>query len=340
MSDIELRPYSQQDAEAWDEFVRGSSRNGGIFHEQRFLSYHPPERFCDESCLLFKQGKLVGVFPAARKSEDADEVISHPGSSAGGLVYHLRTVTQELLAMLEAVVLHYQQKGYRSLELRLPEYFFAYPLTGDLEYLLWHRGFHLASRELSSAIHLEESHRWKQLGRKRNLTTARSALRKGLSVQREDTVDDAYTIIRENLRRRYEKEPTHSLEELRQLKSLYPERVDVWTARWEERCVAAIVIFRVNKQGVHDFYIAQDYEFTEMNVFPALYQTAIEFYQAEGFNWFNFGISSRGDWIKWGILNFKEGIGGRAACREVWRLENLSAYRRYDEEYDADGRAL
>ncbi|HET6227682.1 MAG TPA: GNAT family N-acetyltransferase, partial [Bacteroidia bacterium] len=98
MSNIEVKDYTGDHHKAWDEFVRNVSRNGGIFQERDFLSYHPEGKFNDASLLFFEKGTLMAVFPAAIVSENGKEkVVSHPGSSCGGLIFHDTATLQQVL---------------------------------------------------------------------------------------------------------------------------------------------------------------------------------------------------------------------------------------------------
>ena len=108
--------------------------------------------------------------------------------------------------------------------------------------------------------------------------------------------------------------------------------MDLWVVRVGGEAVATCVLFQAGRSTLHDFYIAQNYAYAKLNVMPLLFYTAFAHYQRAGFRWFNFGISSRADWIKWGILEFKERMGGRAALRDVWRLDELANYQPYQEK--------
>ena len=80
------RPYTAEDAEAWDDLV-ARSVNGTMLHTRRFLGYHG-DRFRDRSLVITKSnGKLCGVLPAAEDPADAALVSSHPGLTYGGLVH-------------------------------------------------------------------------------------------------------------------------------------------------------------------------------------------------------------------------------------------------------------
>ncbi len=329
MMHIRVEPYCPDMDAAWDDFIRQSSRNGGIFQERTFLGYHPSHRYCDDS-LLFRAGnEIVGILPVARleTSEHGKVAFSHPGSTAGGLIYHRQMTLRDVLAMLELAIEYYRSRNYDRIELRLAEALFSYPSDGELIYLVWHRGFKLVTREISSCVDLRDSANWFGMGRKKNPGTIRALQKQGVQCFLAQDLKPSYDLIACNLQMRFGKHPTHSFEELADLKQRYPERIHPWLAVHRGVPVATIVVFVVNRHAVHDFYIAQNYDYAKLNVMPALFYGAFEHYQAEGYDWFNFGLSSRGDWIKWGILEFKERMGGRAITKDVWALDNLMEYR-------------
>lgn len=331
---LTLVPFNPTDAPEWDAFVRSRSRNGIIFHERQFIGYHPAERFVDCS-MLFRDGPHVrGVMPAAwvTSPEGKKSVVSHPGSSAGGLVFHRHATLREVLEMIEVAIHYYRSNGGSALELRLAEPIFADPVDGELPYVLWHRGFKLRTREVSSCVPLTGAEHWIEFGRDKNPGSIRALLRKGIVAERTDDADLVYNLIERNLDQRYQKHPTHTREEFVELKRRYSGQMDFWVVRVEGEAVATCVLFQAGRGTLHDFYIAQNYAFAKLNVMPLLFYTAFTHYREAGFRWFNFGISSRADWIKWGILEFKERMGGRATLRDVWRLDDVASYQPYEEK--------
>jgi hypothetical protein len=67
-----------------------------------------------------------------------------------------------------------------------------------------------------------------------------------------------------------------------------------------------------------------------VNPMPLLVSTICADLAAKNFSWLNFGISTRGDYVKWGILEFKEFMGGRGVCREEWELSRLTDFEPYE----------
>lgn len=331
MSKMEVKPYTEDHHKQWDEFVRSTSRNGGIFQERDFLSYHPEGKFKDASLLFFENGSLMAVFPAAIIPENGKEkVVSHPGSSCGGVIFHFSATLQQVLDVLESLIAFYQQNKIDSIEIRLSEPIFNAIPDEELRYLLWHRGFTIKSQEISTCVKLTEDKIWEKLCRKRNLSYIKQQEKDGVKIMETNDVDKVYPIIEMNLKVRYNRVPTHSREELMRLKEIYPERIHYWIAAKEDQVLGILVLFDVNTTGVHSFYIAKNEQYENVKAMPLLFHRAFEHYYKKGYAWFNFGISSRGEQIKWGILEFKENVGGRATARQIWYLGNIAEYKKYE----------
>lgn len=324
---VRIEQYQVENQNLWDEFVQNESRNGTIFQEQRFLSYHPKNKFQDNSLLFYFDDILMAVLPAVIQE---NKLISHPGSSAGGLIFRDKAGLREVLTIIDTLLDHLKTKKIKSAEFRLAENIFGWPVQDELTYSLWHRGFTLLNREISTCIPLQDEYNWLQWGRKKNIFDIRKAEKEGFTVINEKDISIAWHIVNDNLDHRYQKNPTHSLTELIHLKNLYPDGIDPWVCYSPEGIpIATVICFVSNKNTIHDFYIAQAYDKVKINILPFVFQKLLENYTSRGFKWFNFGISSRGDWIKWGILEFKERIGGRGVNRDAWIHNNIDTYELY-----------
>ena len=259
---ITIRKYNSEDQLSWDSFINNSSRNGTIFHERKFLSYHPENKFNDFSFIFETDKKIIGVLPAVIVEDS--KIISHPGSSCGGLVFDTHCGLKDVLSMIDLFIVTCKDAHIVNIQIRLAEAIFAWPVSDELSYALWHRGFVLQSREISTCILLSDEYNWANWGRKRNLLYIRKAEKEGYNVNLDSDTDKAWEIVNRNLNSRYQKMPTHSKEELSKLKQLYPDSIHPWVCRnsgGEE--LACVICFRVNKHAIHVFYISQDYEKVE-----------------------------------------------------------------------------
>jgi GNAT acetyltransferase-like protein len=337
---IEVSSFDPAQAEEWDGFVARDSRNGGLFHERRFLSYHGSERFRDASLVFRDQaGGLVGVLPCAEVDLEhgGRAAESHPGSSAGSFVFSRHARTSQMLEVVDAAARYFGNKSFVRLGLRVAEPIFAATPVGELDFALWHRGFRLRTRELSTAIRLGDETMRLVLARKKAVVDERAARRRGIEIKESQEVEAVWRTVADNLQQRYGKKPAHTLAELALLKQLYPDRIRFWCATRHDEIIAAMVVFEVTERAAHTFYIAHDRTHADVNPMPLLISEICTDLTARGFGWLNFGISTRGDFVKWGILEFKEFMGGRGVCREEWELADLHNFQPYQWD-EADGR--
>ena len=111
-----------------------------------------------------------------------------------------------------------------------------------------------------------------------------------------------------------------SLEELKELRNMFPERKFVLGVYHENKLVGGYTVFTTSEEVLHIFYAALDYEYQiyrPLNVGLArLMQIGIE----RDLKFLNYGISTEngGKDINWGLFRFKEDFGGSGALRTYW----------------------
>ena len=62
---FEIKQYSLDDAEKWNEFIAISKQGTFLFH-RNYMDYHA-DRFHDCSFILMEKGHIYALFPANRK---------------------------------------------------------------------------------------------------------------------------------------------------------------------------------------------------------------------------------------------------------------------------------
>src|SRR6056300_617161 len=110
MSTIRVEQFDESFSEIWDNFV-SKSKNGTFMLTRKFINYHG-DKFEDASLLIFKNDKLLAVFPANKTQE---KIYSHQGLSYGGLVFKPYVKLHDALAVFHAVLVHYHEKGAQEL---------------------------------------------------------------------------------------------------------------------------------------------------------------------------------------------------------------------------------
>ncbi len=86
---FEIRRYTHQDAEAWNEFV-GRSKNGTFLHQRSYMDYHS-DRFADYSLLFSDEHGIYAMLPANRQG---NTLHSHQGLTYGGLIVDERATVE------------------------------------------------------------------------------------------------------------------------------------------------------------------------------------------------------------------------------------------------------
>jgi hypothetical protein len=310
--------------EEWDDFV-WASRNGTLFHTQRFLSYHPPDRFNDHSLAFFRKNKLCAVFPAAVQLKDGKKVLnSHPGASYGGPIINDNAGIAHVFDIVEALIQYAQDNNFHKIQMRLPPRIYHKRPCNEIDFALRYKGFIIQATELTSSLQLDFDEgqildQFKGGGRR---SEVRKAWRDGVMVRESDNFATFWEILLENLAR-HSVTPTHSLEEIRRLKDLFPERIKLYAAFLHDKMISGVVIFVCNTNALHTFYIAHDYDYQEYRSLSCVIYEITKWGIQNGYRYLNFGISTedKGRVINWGLFNFKEEFGARGILREEYALD-------------------
>jgi len=294
--------YESKYKEQWDSFV-DESWNGTIFHKQGFLEYHE-DKFEDLSFLLLnKKDKIVSVIPAAKRG---DCLWSHPGASFGGPVVKNSHI-EEILEIVDGVETFALESGLSTIEITLTPNLLHTQPTDGIEFGLSYKGFKQSASELSICVPLGDI----ELA-KRRLRGIKCARCNGVTIYKNYDFEGFWKILSNNLRIRHSTTPTHSLDEILELNSRFPEHIQLWSAFLNSEMVAGIVVFINNDTSFETFYIAQDYTHKKARALDLLIYTLSTCLEGEGFKYMNFGITSeqRGLKINFGLAKFKEEFGG------------------------------
>jgi Acetyltransferase (GNAT) domain len=322
--------FTPQLAGDWDAFVE-RSRNGTLFHQRRFLAYHSEGRFLDDSLLLYRNDRLLAVYPAAVDAVDGDcWSVSHPGSSYGGPVVLTDASLADITGVVRAIVDHATAVGTVGLRMRLSEQAFRRLPSDEIEFVLWSLGFEPVANELSTTIALADgAEAARARYRSDTARSVRAAARNGVTVDWSDDYPTFWAILEENLQR-HGARPTHTLAEIERLRALCgADQIRLALARVGGEAAAGIVVFVANPAVFHAFYIAHDYRHQQTRALSAVVDFLVGWGASTGYRWFNLGISTeaRGRVVNWGLFRFKEGFGGSGFNRTTYALRAIGAKR-------------
>jgi len=313
--------YTPELAARWDDFV-SKANNGTIFHTQRFLSYHPDDRFEHHHLIFDDRGKWAGVLPGAVAFRDGKRIYaSHPGASFGGIACSTKVGIRPAHRMVDVWIEWAIRNDFEGIEFtRVPLVYHRFP-DEHVDFALMRHGGVIVKRELTAVLRLgktgEEAF---ALFRPEARTAARKAEKAGVKVTEQGDIPAFYDILKANLYARHNTKPTHTLEELLDLKKRFPDKIHQFNAILDGEPVAGVNIWEVDEQAVIAFYISHRedaQEFRPLNlVFRHIFQWAIE----RGFSWLDFGTYTLNMEPNFGLARFKEGFGAKGISRDTLRL--------------------
>ncbi len=321
-----IEQFSGKRETQWDAFI-ASSRNGTLFHTRKFLSYHPADRFTDASLLFLDGEKVVGLLPAARKTDGQEEaLVSHPGASYGGLVLPLGAPMGLTGEMLTVLTEHARSEGYNKISfLRLPPTSLQREWSEDQLYWTFQQGWSMTRCEMDGAVNLvgidKESVLQSLTGKCRNMV--RQAERAKITVTLSDDFATYWSLLENVLKARHAAHPTHSLPEILKLRTLFPDGVRLLAAFMGGKMVGGTVLITINDRALYTLYMAQDYGAQQHHPMHAVLVEAMQLSIREKRTALHLGVSTEdgGKKVNEGLFFFKESFGCRPVRRESWELK-------------------
>lgn len=306
---MEIVKYTLDLKKTWDDFVYNFSFNGTVFHTKEFLSYHPEDRFQDESVLIYDDNKLLSVFPCCFLN-NSNKYFSHGGSSHGGPVILKGLKSSKIIEIIKLVI-EYYKKLQHPLSMRIPEQVFSDEPIDPILYGFQSQGFKL-STELSVSAPLKNLESRLSKNSIRNIKKYKDF---------ELVYDDkSYTLfhnmLTENLKK-HNATPTHSLSELLNLRDIFgPQRNMLILTKQNNQILSGIWSVKCRNTW-YAFYICKDYNIQgNHSTAFSLYQSMVES-RSKGATDYCFGICTEngGSYLNTGLVDFKESMGAIPTLR-------------------------
>ncbi|MBN3753907.1 GNAT family N-acetyltransferase [Paraburkholderia sp. Tr-20389] len=317
---LDVVRYQPSLSEAWDAFCENAV-NGTFLHTRRFLAYHG-DRFRDVSALLMQDGAIVGVFPAAEAPADPSMVVSHPGITYGGIVHTGALCGGRTIEAFERLREHYRADGYRRLRYKaVPHLYQVRPSQDDL-YALFRIAAVRSRCDLSCTIDLNDRARPSER-RRRGLKKAQKSV---TVVSGAGQVRSLWQVLADNLTRKHDAAPVHSIDEMEQLIALFPDFIDLFCARIDGRVEAGVVVFKT-RTAWHAQYIAASEAAYAVSALDAVFDRVIADATAAGVRYFDFGTSNEreGTVLNEGLYQYKHEYGGGGVVHEFYDIDLLGA---------------
>lgn len=306
---------SQKD---WDNFVLGSD-NGTIFHSRKFLSYHPKARFKDASIVVFKNDKLFSLLPAVEIEKEKKKIFSsHSGASYGGFVYNIDLNLKDAFELVQGLINYADEFNFNKIQLTIPPIIYESKYSNYIDFALIKNGFIYLKREISSVVQLDiKEGQLLSTYRAEARTAVNKSIKEGVIIKECEVFDEYYEILKKNLKLRHNVTPTHTVEELKRLKKMFPDQIRLWGAFLDKKLIAGVCNFSANPKVVLAFYISHDEKYQEYRAVNLLFYEIMKKYQEEGYRFLDFGIFTVNMDPNWGLARFKENFGARGIFRDT-----------------------
>ncbi len=317
---LSIEKFQPDFEKTWDQYV-WEADNGTIFQTRRFLSYHPAGRFNDHSLIFRQQEAVHALFPAVELQLDKDKVlISHRGSSYGGFVYGDAGI-RDAFDLVETLKIYARENGFSKIMMTLPPIVYMTRYSNYIDFALLQNGFRYLKREISSVLQLPRNKADVfSTFRSEARTATRKSMKSGIRIERSEDYATYYEILKNNLRLRHNVNPTHTLEELKKLAALFPDRIHLWAAYLGENMIAGVVNFIATDDTVLAFYISDNKEFQEYRSVNNLFYHIFEWAVQSGYKFYDFGIFTVNMDPNWGLGKFKESFGARGLFRDTFEI--------------------
>ncbi len=310
---FEIRRYSDNDKDAWNDFAK-RSKQGTFLFDRAYMDYHR-KRFTDSSLMFFKDNKLYAVLPA---NVVGDTLWSHQGLTYGGLLTDTHATAADICALFEELMSFLKNAGIKKMIYKpMPWIYQRLPAEEDL-YALFNRCHaRLCVRNVSSVIMRGNALKWRRIRQ----FGANKAVKEGIVVQLDNTAfEEFWPVLEDNLNRTYHAKPVHSLDEIMRLHAAFPENIQLYIARLGNKVIGGVLLY-VTRQVVHTQYISATEEGKKLHAIDAIFHKIL-MDDFQGSEYFDFGTSNEdmGCYLNEGLIYQKEGFGGRAVCYDWYEV--------------------
>lgn len=288
---VSIVPYTSDEELLWDDFVINCPM-ATFLHTRKFLAYHG-SRFQDQSLLFFNEkNRLVGVLPAANKPNQEDIVLSHPGATFGGIVHRGKLIGSEIVEVFKGIINYYKKKGIKGLIYKAVPYIYHQSPVADDLYALFYLNAMLYRRDLSCTVDLLLPPPLSNKDHSKLRNCIRKSEKSGLSIKEGvEYLSQLWTILVANLEEKYNTMPVHSLEEMKNLISLFPGNVKVVVACIGDEVVAGTILF-CHKIVMHTQYLVVTGDGAKIFALDAIIQYCIKQATEKGYRYFDFGMNN------------------------------------------------
>lgn len=318
MKNYSVKQYQDSDYENWNAFI-GMAKNVTFLFHRDFMEYHN-DRFQDYSLIILDKEKWVAVLPA---NIVGNEVFSHQGLTYGGLIYDEKTKLATVIAVFRSILFFLDENKIEKLQLKLIPSIYHQKPAEELNYALFLAEAKLVRRDSLSVIDLSKPYFLSKV-RKRGI---KNGINNRLHIKEVDDFQDFWNeILIPNLTQKHQVKPVHGLQEITNLKLLFPKNIRQFNVYENEIIIAGTTVFE-SSTVAHCQYISGNENKNELGGLDFLHHYLLtEIFNEKRF--FDFGISNeeQGRKLNKGLSYWKESFGASMIAHDFYEVETANYY--------------
>ncbi|SFU40303.1 hypothetical protein SAMN05216480_102282 [Pustulibacterium marinum] len=276
------------------------------------MEYHA-DRFDDFSLLIFKNEKLVAVFPANVKD---GVVYSHQGLTYGGLLLPFDVNFDEVTAIFNTMVAFLKRNGIDLLIVKeMPKPYHKQP-SDEVAYWM-HKFGSILDTQLVLAVDYGKPIALHKTKRKYH----RQGSQKGLEIRKETNFEAFWNmVLTPRLAEKHKASPVHSLAEIELLHSRFPDKIYQYNVYLEDELLAGITVFETD-QVVKSQYGATTAKGEQLRAFDYLFVSLILQFQDQK-KYFSQGTVTEKNELGYnpGLLKQKQELGCEVHLQRTFEI--------------------
>lgn len=313
---IRVVKYNDSYKEDWDAFVENAKNRHFMFFRD-YMEYHN-DRYFDYSLLFYDdRDRLLALLVCNKK---ANKLISHEGLTYGGIIVDDSMRQSVMMNCINELINHCISNKIDSIKYKaLPHMYHVQPAEED-RYALFFNNAKLEKVEAATVVDLDNPIKMSKL-RRRQINKSK---KEKVEVVIENSLvmySDFINLQNQVLMKRHNTIAVHTGKEIYNLHKRFPNNIKLYVAKKNGEIIAGSIVF-ICDEVVHTQYLCANDDARHIGALDLTIDTIINEYSGKK-KWLDFGRSTEneGYYLNEGLINQKEGFGGRTMVYETYMLK-------------------
>ncbi len=304
--------YSPEFKKHWDNFI-DTATNAHFMFKRDYMEYHA-DRFQDFSLMIYENENLIAILPANKK---ADSLYSHQGLTFGGLIVNKNIKAVKAIEIFKSLQNFLKKQDLTKLIYKAMPFCYHKNIYGEDVYALALLEAKIIQTQINSVIDISNQLGFSK-GKKQSVKKAQSH---NLSVELSEDYQKFFTIMEELLEDKYAAKPVHSLAEMQNLHSKFPNNIKLYFCKSQGKTLAGTIIYETDTVAKTQ-YICSTIEGRDLGAVDYLMDYLInQEFQKKKFFDFGTSVANTDTGFNENLIMQKELFGARAITMSIYEME-------------------